>query len=144
MSHTDYKKVFEAFDHNPETKTQFLNLLNSEVSLPNIPTPTMGGQVFWNTIVEYNGWKLQQNMITHHARILDCNDIRIAWGTYNGMMTALDRMVEGLNMYQAPAPTSNERIDAMNELARLKELLDMGAITTEEYVKKKSKLLDQI
>ena len=33
-----------------------LNLLNMELSLPNIPFPTMGGHVFWNDIESYNGW----------------------------------------------------------------------------------------
>ena len=33
----------------------FLELLNKEISMPNIPFPTMGGKVMWNTIAEYNG-----------------------------------------------------------------------------------------
>lgn len=70
-----------------------------ELSFPNISFPTMGGEVFWNTLAEYNGWKLQQNMITHHARILDSNNIRIAWGTINGMEKAMDRMVKYLCKY---------------------------------------------
>ena len=67
----------------------FLELLNKEISMPNIPFPTMGGKVMWNTIAEYNGWKLQQNMITQHARILDANDIRRAWGTISAMEKAM-------------------------------------------------------
>ncbi len=52
-------------------------LLNS---LPNIPVKTMGGKVFWNDLAQSNGWRLQQNMITHHCRILDPNNVRRAWG----------------------------------------------------------------
>lgn len=84
--------------HNPHLVKRFLSILEEEISLPNIPTPTMGGHVFWNTLCEYNGWKLQQNMITHHARILDNKDVRIAWGTINGMIRALNRFVELSNM----------------------------------------------
>ncbi len=36
--------------------------------------------VFWKTIVSYNGWLLQQNIITDHARILDPSGVRRAWG----------------------------------------------------------------
>lgn len=65
-------------------------LKNEEISLPNIPTPTLGGEVFWNTLAEYNGWRLQQNMITQHCRIIDQDNVRRAWGTKNGMIKALE------------------------------------------------------
>ena len=51
----------------------------------NIPTPTFGGQVFWNTIGRNNGWTMQQNMMTGHVRILNPNGIRVAWGAENVM-----------------------------------------------------------
>ncbi len=51
----------------------------------NIEMPTMGGEFFWKDIEESNGYRLQQNTITGHARILGaCND-RVAWGTIEGM-----------------------------------------------------------
>ena len=49
-------------------------------TLPNIPFPTMGGKVFWNTLAEKDGWKVQKNMFTGHCRVLDPNDVRMAWG----------------------------------------------------------------
>ena len=69
-----------------------MNILNSDLCMPNIPFPTMGGHTFWTNLCEYQGYKLQQNQFTHHARILDSNDIRIAWGTVNGMEKTLERM----------------------------------------------------
>ncbi|NTU22469.1 hypothetical protein HPY28_19285 [Brevibacillus sp. HB1.2] len=48
--------------------------------LPNLPTKTMGGKMFWNTLDFSNGWKLQQNLFTGHLRILDQDDVRQAWG----------------------------------------------------------------
>ena len=47
--------------------------------LPNINFPTMGGLVFWNDVFSYEGWRIQQNGITQHYRILDPDDIRRAW-----------------------------------------------------------------
>ena len=123
----------------------FLNILDKEISLPNIPMKTMGGKVWWDDIVSYNGWRLQQNKFTRHARILDNNDTRIAWGTINGMQRALDRLVAGTHAYEEdPADTSNRRQYAMADLRSLKELLDAGAITQEKYESKKKKLMDQI
>jgi hypothetical protein len=48
--------------------------------LPNIPTKTLGGHVFWNTLNTKNGWKLQKNIFTDHYRVLDPDDVRWAWG----------------------------------------------------------------
>lgn len=139
-----YEEVLKVLSSNSKQAHEFLNILDAELSLPNIPMPTMGGEVFWNNIAEYNGWKLQQNMITHHARILDADNVRIAWGTFNGMVRAMDRMVKGLHTYEEAETTSSERIDAMNELKKLKELLDMGAITQSEFEEKKIKIMNKL
>ena len=45
----------------------------------NIPFPTAGGAVFWNTY-RVNGWKLQENTVFGNWRILDPSDERQAWG----------------------------------------------------------------
>ena len=50
-------------------------------SMPNIKFYTLGGHVFWNTLASKNGYKLQQNIFTRHCRILDSEDMRIAWGS---------------------------------------------------------------
>ena len=63
-------------------------------SLPNIPAPTMGGQVFWNDLAECNNWRLQKNMITHHCRILDPQDIRRAWGGDEAMEKLFGKLLE--------------------------------------------------
>lgn len=79
---------------SPAAVASFLKILEAEIAMPNIPTPTMGGEVLWNTLCESHGWRLQQNMITHHARILNEKNVRIAWGTFNGMERALKRFIE--------------------------------------------------
>lgn len=56
-----------------------------KISMPNINFPTMGGQVFWNTLKDVNGWRIQQNTITQHYRILDPNNVRRAWGGIDAM-----------------------------------------------------------
>lgn len=65
-----------------------------EISMPNIPTPTLGGKVFWNTIASEQGWKLQQNQITHHVRLLDPYNVRRAWGGEEEMKRILAEIVK--------------------------------------------------
>lgn len=38
---------------------------------------TMGGHIWWNEIGTWQGYRLQQNTISNHYRILDANDYRI-------------------------------------------------------------------
>lgn len=49
--------------------------------LPNVDFPTAGGKTFWDTLAERDGWKIQQNKITCHIRILNSHNTRKAWGT---------------------------------------------------------------
>ena len=113
--------------------------------MPNIPFPTMGGHVFWNTIAERGGYKLQQNMFTSHARILDDDDVRIAWGGIDAMTRVLDRMVKYMrDNSEQSSSTSTGSLDAMEQLKKLKELLDIGAITQSEFDRKKADLMSRI
>ena len=45
--------------------------------LPTAPRPTMGGRVWWQEIRGENGWRIQQNLVSQHYRILDGNDNRL-------------------------------------------------------------------
>lgn len=89
------KIVLDLLSKSPE----LLEILDKELQLPNIPTKTMGGEVFWHTLAEVNGWKMQQNMVTHHARILNSQNVRVAWGTVNGMYKAMDRLIDASKRY---------------------------------------------
>ena len=60
--------------------------------LPNIPFWTLGGKVLWNTVYSYRGWKIQQNQLTHHCRILNSKNIRVAWGTEKQMEELFERL----------------------------------------------------
>lgn len=140
----DYTTVLKVLSENTPLATELFRILDLELSLPNIQMPTMGGHVFWDTLAEYNGWKLQQNVIFKNARILNSSDERIAWGTINGMIKVMDRMVACVNRYEQKEITSGGRMQAMEELKALKELLDMGVLTQEEYQDKKEKIMRQI
>ena len=132
----------ELSSDSSEFAEELKKILESSVSMPNIPFPTLGGLTFWNNIAECNGWKIQQNMLTQHARILDKDDVRIAWGTLDEMTKLMEKMAEFLR-----AKKNNEKqnnLILMEEIKKLKELLDIGAITQEEYKNKKDELMSQI
>ncbi len=59
-----------------------LNAQEDESSgLPNITFPTMGGKQFWTDFAWRGGWKIQQNIVTRHWRLLDDRSVRHAWGS---------------------------------------------------------------
>lgn len=137
-----YDEVLGELGSGSQLGSALMNILNGE--MPNIPFPTMGGHVFWNTIASRNGYKLQQNMITRHARILDRDDVRIAWGRIDAMMRVMDRMVKYMRDKNAlcdEGMNPSASLMAMEQLKKLKELLDIGTITEDEYSQKKEKLL---
>lgn len=49
---------------------------------PNIPFPTLGGKQFWTDRYIYSGWRIQENVITGHSRLLDPGDMRRCWGAF--------------------------------------------------------------
>lgn len=44
--------------------------------------PTLGGRQFWADVYLYAGWRIQENVLTGHARLIDPGDARHAWGRY--------------------------------------------------------------
>ena len=72
-----FAKALEIIAENPSLIRKF--------SLPNINFPTMGGILFWNDLARCNGWRMQQNTITQHIRILDPDNVRRAWGGIDAM-----------------------------------------------------------
>lgn len=64
----------------------------SKFSMPNVNFPTMGGILFWNDIANVNGWRMQQNTITQHIRILDPQNVRRAWGGMEAMERIFERI----------------------------------------------------
>lgn len=49
-------------------------------SLFNIPTRTLGGTQVWTDFVHFRGWRIQQNAVSKHFRLIDPNNVRHAWG----------------------------------------------------------------
>lgn len=72
----------------------FLNEFSGRFA-PNVPLPTMGGNVFYDNIFEVDGWRLQQQRtigMQMHYRFLDANNVRVAWVMQPQLL--LDALVE--------------------------------------------------
>jgi pimeloyl-ACP methyl ester carboxylesterase len=59
----------------------------------NIKAPTLGGKQFWTDHAWRRGWKIQNNVITGHFRLLNEKNVRYAWGTRQQCLAELDKQV---------------------------------------------------
>lgn len=61
---------------------------------PNLPVKTLGGGQVWADITLFAGWRIQRNVLTGHARLLDPDNVRRAWGSVAACDAALKRIKE--------------------------------------------------
>lgn len=59
---------------------------------PNLALPTLGGKQLWADRYLYAGWRIQENVLTGHARLLDPNDIRRSWGSFEACRAKFERI----------------------------------------------------
>ncbi len=53
---------------------------------------TLGGRQFWGDVHHLHGWRIQQNVFTKHFRLLDPDDIRHTWGSFDECQTKLAKI----------------------------------------------------
>jgi pimeloyl-ACP methyl ester carboxylesterase len=58
----------------------------------NLALKTAGGTQFWTDHLYRNGYRIQQNALTRHWRLLDAKDVRRAWGTRGQCQSVLDEL----------------------------------------------------
>lgn len=54
--------------------------------------PVMDSGVWWEVVATHAGWKLERNLVTGHARILDPQKVRKAWGSLENMRLAFAKV----------------------------------------------------
>ena len=59
---------------------------------PNIAMWTLGGKQFWTDRFFHRGWRIQENALTGHARLLDPGDVRRCWGGFAACRTVFERI----------------------------------------------------
>lgn len=65
---------------------------------PNVPTPTMGGKQVWGDEFCFQQWRVQRHALTGHYRLLDGDDRRHAWGSYEHCRQRLETMKQELGL----------------------------------------------
>jgi len=86
---------------------------NNEKPPPNLPAPTMGGQQFWTDLQVFAGWRIQENFLTGHFRLLNPRDVRQAWGSLADCRKALAR----LKQEKGIAPSSDHLVLLVHGIA---------------------------
>lgn len=81
---------------------------------------TMGGRQFWGDVLFYQGWKIQQNVISQHYRLLDEKDQRHASGTLEECRAAL----EGLKTTKELKPMQGKAVILIHGIIRSSKSFD--------------------
>lgn len=72
-----------------------MSIFDGDMDPLNIPFPTAGGKVFWEELEHIGCYALQRNLFTQLCRILDENNIRVAWGEEGPMRAKLRKLTSG-------------------------------------------------
>jgi len=59
---------------------------------PNLALPTLGGKQLWADRYFYAGWRIQENVLTGHSRLLDPDNVRRCWGPFEACRDAFERI----------------------------------------------------
>lgn len=94
ISQSNINQNAESGDHMPH------NLPKLQIDLPKlqIDMKTLGGRQFWGDVCYFQGYRIQQNVITQHYRLLDPEDVRKAWGTLNECQQALAKIADQMQL----------------------------------------------
>ncbi|QDU08433.1 alpha/beta fold hydrolase [Gimesia aquarii] len=63
-----------------------------EIQKKVLPINTMGGRQFWGDVQFFQGWKIQQNVLTKHYRLLNSSDQRYESGTLEECQKRLEEI----------------------------------------------------
>jgi len=58
----------------------------------NLPLPTIGGAQLWTDLTHRSGFRVQQNAVTGHCRVLDPSNIRRGWGSETDAIALFDEL----------------------------------------------------
>jgi pimeloyl-ACP methyl ester carboxylesterase len=64
----------------------------------NVKLPTWGGKQLWTDVLHFHQWRIQRNVFTAHYRLLDGENKRHAWGTYQQCRIRLEQIKTEQNL----------------------------------------------
>jgi pimeloyl-ACP methyl ester carboxylesterase len=85
--------------------------------VPRFPLPTLGGKQIWADVFLYAGYRIQQNVLTRHYRLLAPTDARLAVGSWDHCHKTFTRLRET----QDVQPTSDHLVLLLHGIFRSKD-----------------------
>jgi hypothetical protein len=79
--------------------------------------PTLGGKQFWSDQLLFHRWRIQENVLTGHCRLLDEQDYRRATGTFTDCRKAFETLRQEL----AIEPMANRVVIVLHGLGRSRQ-----------------------
>ena len=86
----------------------------SPLRLRRVTDKTLGGRQFWADVEFFHSWRIQQNVLTGHFRLLDEDDYRHASGT----LEACQAQLAEIRAQRKLAPMSGEAVILVHGLVR--------------------------
>ncbi|MGI8977591.1 MAG: esterase/lipase family protein [Pirellulaceae bacterium] len=86
----------------------------------NFPTSTLGGTQFWSDELIFHRWRIQLSVFSGHYRLLDENDYRHAWGTFEQCKAKLD----AIRREKELPPMKGTAVVTMHGLIRSREVME--------------------
>lgn len=105
-------------DEAPETASK------TELAEEAMLAKTLGGRQFWGDVHYLCGWRIQQNVFTKHYRLIDPNDVRQTWGSFEDCQARLKTIREEKKLATGSGPAV---IMIHGLLQSSKCMVDMGA-----------------
>lgn len=90
---------------------------------PNFPTATFGGHAFWTDELVHGKWRIQQNVLSGHYRLLDDRDFRRAWGTFDQCKARFDELQRELSL---PTPRGHAVITLHGIIRSRDQMVGIG------------------
>lgn len=103
-------------------------------------------EIWWDTVKKHNGWKLQQHKLTQHYRIISPDKKRKAWGVdYDELLMEFNSLA-GVERIPSSLSIDNtaRKKEIYDELDRIAELVEKGAISMQEHKELKADLMHEL
>jgi pimeloyl-ACP methyl ester carboxylesterase len=80
----------------------------------NVKSPTLGGRMFWTDELIYRDWRVQRHCEEGHCRLIDGDEVRQTWGTFDECKASL----EAVKREQKLPPLSGRVVLVLHGLGR--------------------------
>jgi pimeloyl-ACP methyl ester carboxylesterase len=88
-----------------------------EIPIVSLEGPTFGGKQLWTDELIFHAWRIQRHTWTGHYRLLDDQDYRRAWGSFEHCNAELETLKQELNL----PPMRGKVVVALHGLLRTRQ-----------------------